>query len=99
MALPGDQIEETGEQGERITGDTFAILFNAHDDAVAFHLGSRDRKVEWEVEFDTADPEAPARHFAHLAPYPLQGRSLAVLRAIPLAPTSRSAITGSGPGT
>jgi isoamylase len=83
MALPGDQIEETGEHGERITGDTFAILFNAHDEAVSFHLGSRDRKVAWMVEFDTADPEAPARCYAHLAPYPLQGRSLAVLRAVP----------------
>jgi isoamylase len=81
MALPGDQIEETGEQGERITGDSFAILFNAHDEAVPFHLGARDRKVEWQVEFDTADPDAAARRFAHSASYPLQGRSLVLLRA------------------
>ena len=81
MALPGDQIEETGEQGERITGDTFAILFNAHDEAVPFQLGARDRKVAWQVEFDTADAGATTRRYAHSASYPLQGRSLVLLRA------------------
>ena len=83
MALPGDQIKETGERGERITGSTFAILFNAHNEAVPFRLGARDREVEWQVEFDTASTESAGQHFAHLATYPLQGRSLAVLRAVP----------------
>ncbi|HEY1123304.1 MAG TPA: hypothetical protein VGE67_16945, partial [Haloferula sp.] len=87
MALPGDQIDETGEQGERITGDTFALLFNAHDEAVPFNLGARDRKVAWQVEFDTADPKAADRRFAHSASYPLQGHSLVLLRAtLPIPP-------------
>ena len=34
MALPGDQITEMGEHGERIIGETFAILFNAHHEAI-----------------------------------------------------------------
>jgi isoamylase len=38
MVLPGDQIIETGEEGERIIGDSFAILLNA-DQAVSFRLG------------------------------------------------------------
>ncbi len=81
MVLPGDQIEETGDQGERVTGDTFAILFNAHDEPVAFRLGARRRDVVWTTVLDTADPAAPARSYPHLGSYPLLGRSLVVLRA------------------
>lgn len=87
MVLPGDQIEETGERGERITGDTFVILLNAHDDPVPFWLGARRRDVEWVTVIDTADPGAPACSFPHMGVYPLHGRSLAVLRAIPSSPT------------
>jgi len=83
MALPGDQIDETGERGERITGDTFVILLNAHDDAVPFRLGARRRDMEWVTVIDTADPDASVCRFPHLGIYPLHGRSLAVLRAVP----------------
>ncbi|QJE95696.1 glycogen debranching protein GlgX [Luteolibacter luteus] len=81
MALPGDQIEETGEQGERITGDTFVIIFNAHDEPVSFRLGARHRNLHWAREFDTSNPEAPHESFPAMSIYPLQSRSLAVLRA------------------
>jgi glycogen operon protein len=83
MGLPGDQIVETGERGERITGDTFVILLNAHDEPVPFRLGARRRDVEWRTVIDTADPDAPACTFSHMGIYPLHGRSLVVLRAIP----------------
>src|SRR4030095_7895372 len=43
MGLPGDQIDEIGEQGERIVGDTFAILFNAYHEPIEFRLGARGR--------------------------------------------------------
>lgn len=81
MALPGDQIPETGERGERITGDTFVVLFNSHDDLISFHLGARHRDLQWTRVFDTADPEAPHESFPMMGVYPLQGRSLALLRA------------------
>ncbi|MCW1921268.1 glycogen debranching protein GlgX [Luteolibacter arcticus] len=81
MVLPGDQIDETGVQGERITGDTFAILFNAHDEPVPFCLGARRRDVGWTTVIDTADPDAPARTFPHMGIYPLHGHSLVVLQA------------------
>ncbi|MCW1885908.1 glycogen debranching protein GlgX [Luteolibacter flavescens] len=86
MGLPGNQIEETGERGERITGDSFAILFNAHDEAVSFRLASRDHRVTWAVEFDTADAGAESRQFYGEESYPLQGRSLAVLRVVASGP-------------
>ena len=81
MVLPGDQIEETGEQGERVSGDTFAILFNAHDEPVEFRLGARRRDIVWTTVFDTAAPGAPARSYPQMGIYPLHGRSLDELRA------------------
>jgi glycogen operon protein len=81
MGLPGDQITEMSERGERITGDTFAILFNAHHEPISFRLGARRRDVRWVCVFDTGAPEAQARTFEHMSEFPLQARSLAVLRA------------------
>jgi glycogen operon protein len=81
MGLPGDQITEIGERGERIAGDTFAILFNAHHEPIPFRLGARRRDVRWTCAFDTAVPDAPARTFEHMSEFPLQARSLALLRA------------------
>jgi glycogen operon protein len=83
MCLPGDQIDETGVRGERITGDSFAVLFNAHHEAVPFRLGARQRALTWSCLLDTAGrPPEPAT-FTHMSIYPLQPRSLAVLRAQP----------------
>jgi glycogen operon protein len=81
MGLPGDQITEIGERGERIAGDTFAILFNAHHEPISFRLGARRRDVRWTCAFDTAVPGAPSRTFEHMSEFPLQARSLALLRA------------------
>jgi glycogen operon protein len=82
MALPGDQITEMGECGERITGDTFVILFNAYHAPIDFHLGTRRRDVSWTCVLDTAAPDSAApRIFEHMSVFPLEARSLAVLRA------------------
>jgi isoamylase len=83
MGLLGDQIAETGAQGERILGDSFLVLFNAHAAPRPFRLGSRRRAVRWRCVFDTADAAAAGRVFEHHAEYPLQARSLAVLRPEP----------------
>lgn len=82
MVLPGDQIDEPGARGERVRGDSFAVLFNAHHEPVAFRLGTRRRDIRWTCEIDTADPGAAPRCFGHLQEFPLQARSLAVLRAV-----------------
>jgi glycogen operon protein len=80
LGLPGDQIPETGEQGERIAGATFAILFNAHHEAISFRLGARRRNIRWTCVLDTAAPDAAPRTFEPTSIFPLQARSLAVLR-------------------
>jgi glycogen operon protein len=86
MGLMGDQIEETDERGQRIIGDSFLILFNADHQSVSFRLGGRARGLNWEVLVDTSNPEVEGHWLECLDDYPLQGRSLAVLR--PQFPTS-----------
>lgn len=81
MVLPGDQITEVGEGGDRIAGDSFAILFNASPQPVSFRLGTRQREVGWRCILDTAAAVSAPRRFEHLDLFPLQPRSLAVLQA------------------
>ncbi|MGH7936958.1 MAG: glycogen debranching protein GlgX, partial [Chthoniobacterales bacterium] len=81
MVLPGDQITEVGERGERIAAETFAILFNAHYETIAFRLGARRRDLRWKCILDTAIPDSEPRVFEHMSVFPLQARSLAVLQA------------------
>jgi isoamylase len=89
IVLPGDQITEVDEHGERIGGDSFTLLFNAHHELVSFRLGTRRRDVRWTCVLDTATSDAPARTFEHMSKFPLQARSLAVLRAeFPSIPTT-----------
>jgi isoamylase len=83
MALPGDQIQETDERGERIFGESFAILFNVCDQPIDFRLGARRRDLRWECVLDTAAPASEPRTFAHMGVFPLQAHSLAVLRSEP----------------
>jgi len=81
MVLPGDQITEVDGHGERIVGDSFVILFNAHDKPISFQLGARRRDVRWTCVLDTALPAAPSRTFENMSEFPLEARSLAVLCA------------------
>jgi len=81
MVLPGDQITELGDHGARIVGDSFAILFNAHHESISFRLGARQHEAHWTCVLDTATPDGPPRTFEHMSEFPLQARSVAVLRA------------------
>ena len=57
MRLGGDAMIEFDDEGERITDDSFLLLFNA-DSEVPFLLPSAAPDVQWELVLDTADPEA-----------------------------------------
>ncbi|MGE5290275.1 MAG: glycogen debranching protein GlgX [Micromonosporaceae bacterium] len=50
----GDAITEPDPRGERVTDDSFLLLFNAHSDPVAFTLPSERFGASWEVVLDTA---------------------------------------------
>jgi glycogen operon protein len=81
MVLPGEQISERGERGERITGDSFAILLNAGHELVPFRLGVRRRDLRWHCVFDTAGGGGGHCAYEHMSEFPLQARSLVVLQA------------------
>ena len=82
LRLAGDAIEEMDERGQPIVGDTFLLLLNAHHEAVPFIVPAHKARVRWELLLDTRDwdlgPRVPA--FRAGETYPLEARSLAVLR-------------------
>ena len=82
MALPGDQIAEADERGECLTGDSFAILLNAHNELVPFRLGARRRDLRWKCILDTGVRELEPRIFEDMSIFPLQAHSLVVLQAV-----------------
>jgi isoamylase len=82
LRLVGDAIEEVDDMGERIVGDTFLVLLNAHHEAIFFVLPAHEARVRWEPVLDTrtVDVALPARTLRAGDQYELAGRSLAVLR-------------------
>lgn len=88
MGLLGDQIKETDRRGERIVGDSFAILLNACHEATSFQLGARHRDLRWVCLVDTAVNDDAPRVFDHSSCFPLQARSLVILRAEHILPAA-----------
>jgi isoamylase len=60
MFLNGDAIPAPGPHGEKITDDSFVLLFNAHAEDRVFKLPRRRMGRRWELELCTADPDAEA---------------------------------------
>jgi hypothetical protein len=60
---------------------------NACDAEVPFHIGSRERQIEWNLVLDTSVGFTPPEPvvYAHMAAYPLKPNSLAVLQPHPIA--------------
>ena len=54
--LNGDEIPGTGPKGERITDDSFLLLFNAHHENMPFTLPGSAWGKEWSIELDTNRP-------------------------------------------
>ena len=80
MRLNGDAIDEADERGERVTGDTVLVIFNAGTATEPFVLPATGAAESWETLIDTADPWVPARRLREGDQYELQPRSMAVLR-------------------
>jgi glycogen operon protein len=80
VRLAGDLIGDVDERGEPITGDTVLLLLNAHHEAIPFTLPATKTEHHWERLLDTADPGGEVLALDGGKQYPLQGRSLALLR-------------------
>src|SRR5262249_52972574 len=80
VRLAGDLIGDTDEKGEPIVGDTLLVLLNAHHEALPFTLPPTKPEHHWERLLDTTEPANGPLTLQGGQQYPLQGRSLAVLR-------------------
>ena len=84
--LGGDTGDYFTRGGRKQVDDHFIVLLNAHHDAVPFQLPDSHMGDRWQVLVDTAlalaDPEPSPGSTTYRAReiYPLQGRSLALLK-------------------
>jgi glycogen operon protein len=81
MWLNGDWLPESDDRGRQLQDASYLVLFNAHHDRIDFKLPAG---VGWRTEvdtaFDTGDP--PQELGSPQETYPLEGRSLVVLRQL-----------------
>jgi isoamylase len=84
MFLNGDAIPTPGRHGERITDDSFVLLFNAHDEDREFVLPRRRMGTRWELELCTEDIEAPAgsRSYGARDRIPIVHHSITILKRV-----------------
>jgi glycogen operon protein len=80
LGYVGTEIDERDHRGERIEGESFLILLNAHHEPIPFHVGGRAAARAWELIFDTSVTTARRRMLTNLAEYPLAERSLVLMR-------------------
>ncbi|MGE5617080.1 MAG: glycogen debranching protein GlgX, partial [Bacillota bacterium] len=81
MWLNGEHLSETDERGHPLKDASFLVLFNAHDGPIEFRLPKRASRG-WRAEIDTHTVSAIPQLATPGDTYPLQGRSLVVLREI-----------------
>jgi glycogen operon protein len=79
MMLSGDLVDEVDERGEKISGDTMLVLFNAGHEPMPFVLPP---ERSWTRVLDTAHPDAAEADGP--GPYALEAHAVAVLRARPI---------------
>jgi isoamylase len=53
--LNGDELRMRGPRGDRVTDDSFYVIFNAHDEPMRFVMPEPRWGKEWALVFDTAD--------------------------------------------
>ncbi|HVF05770.1 MAG TPA: glycogen debranching protein GlgX [Frankiaceae bacterium] len=81
--LNGDAIREPDARGERITDDSFFLLFNAHHEDIEFTLPTGEYGESFIVEVDTAHPVHVED--VYLKPggsFTVESRSVVVLRRV-----------------
>jgi glycogen operon protein len=80
VRLAGDAIDERDERGNPIVDDTLLLLLNAQAGPIPFTLPGTPAGGAWVTVLDTARPSEMPRRFRGADAYPLEPRSLAVLR-------------------
>ena len=85
LFLAGDAIDEHDERGRRIRDDNFILLLNSYHEDIPFILPMEPSYARWEVIVDTSYPDgrgALGHYYSSRSTYPLQKRSMVVLRQL-----------------
>jgi len=82
--LNGDGIPDPGPRGERITDDSFFLIFNAHHEAVEHALPPATWGAEWTPVIDTTEPLLVEGTIVHAAceHISVEGDSVLILRRV-----------------
>ena len=83
LRLAGDAIAETDAKGRPLEDDSFLVLLNAHHEPLKFILPAHRRGIRWELVLDTVSSNGGEKGLEMMKggeAYPLEARSLAVLR-------------------
>ncbi|MBS3936486.1 MAG: glycogen debranching protein GlgX [Sulfuritalea sp.] len=82
--LSGEGLGEVDRQGRGIRDDNFILLFNAHHERIDFALPNLGVGCVWQVDLDTHyhDGLDPDGRYGGGERYPLEGRTLALLRQV-----------------
>jgi isoamylase len=83
--LNGDGIREPDPRGERVTDDSFFLLFNGHSEPIEFTLPDLSVGERWEIAIDTAAPmlgDVEARSVKTGEPVQVDARCVQVLRKV-----------------
>jgi glycogen operon protein len=78
--LNGDAIPEPDKRGNRILGDSFLVIFNAHHEPLSFTLPEKAYGSQWLPEINTATPLVKARTLRPRRKIEVDARSVVVLR-------------------
>lgn len=82
--LNGHKIPSPGIQGQKISDDSFLLLFNAHWETIEFTLPNGFINDKWEMVIDTKESRfiQDERVFTESQKIPVIGRSIVVLRQL-----------------
>jgi isoamylase len=83
--LNGDAITEPDPRGQRITDDSFMLMFNAAEHDLDFTVPAAEFGEQWLTEIDTAEPQPPPGGAATVKPgdrLALASLSLRLLRRV-----------------
>jgi isoamylase len=83
--LNGEAIREPDARGERVSDDSFFLLFNGHSEPLEFVLPDLGAGERWQVEIDTAAPmlgDVEAQTAKTGEPVQVDARSVQVLRKV-----------------
>jgi len=80
--LSGSAMDERDRQGRQIRDDHFLLLFNAHHEPMDFRMPDLGEDRGWHMLLDTSHAGGlqAGGYLRAGEPYPLEGRSIAVLR-------------------